>query len=36
MFTDVVLSTVGDLSTIVKGASQKKKEREEREYSNGA
>lgn len=28
--------TVGDLSSIVKGASQKKKEREAREYGNGA
>jgi hypothetical protein len=30
------LSAVGDLSNIVKGRSQKMKEKEEREYSNGA
>jgi hypothetical protein len=35
MITDSTF-TVGDLSGIVKGASQKKKEREAREYGNGA
>lgn len=28
--------TVGDLSGVIKGASQKKKEREQREYANGS